>query len=95
MSKKKLKRPAEEACDVRRKRQKWEDQNEGQVSKDIKRIRHFEETILLDYRLFLTQCDETIKGCRLALNYISCISDLYIGRASRECCSEGWFILFV
>lgn len=31
------------------------------VSKDIKRIRHFEETILLDYRLFLTQCDETIK----------------------------------
>lgn len=33
-----------------------------QVSKDVKRIRHFEETILLDYRLFLSQCDETIRG---------------------------------
>ena len=33
-----------------------------QVSKDIRKIRHFEETILLDYRLFLSQCDETIKG---------------------------------
>ncbi len=33
-----------------------------QVSKDVKRIRHFEHTLLLDYQLFLSQCDGTIKG---------------------------------
>lgn len=32
------------------------------MSKDVRRLRQFEETLLLDYQHFLSQCDETIKG---------------------------------
>ena len=33
-----------------------------QVSKDVRKLRHFEQTLVVEYRLFLSLCDETIKG---------------------------------
>ena len=33
-----------------------------QVSKDIRRLRQFEQTLLMDYQLFLELLDETVKS---------------------------------
>lgn len=33
-----------------------------QVSKDVRRLRRFEQTLLMDYQLFLTLLDDTVKS---------------------------------